>query len=89
MGHHSICGKGNGTFPFNLFDTAVKVPFIASWRGHIAENRVTHSMCSHYDIIQTLNDMLELGAQLPEHLPERALRRCCWKIRKPIITLLF
>lgn len=69
MGHHGIGGKGNDTFPFNLFDTAVKVPFIASWRGHIAENRVTHSMCSHCDIIQTLNDMLELGAQLPEHLP--------------------
>lgn len=69
MGHHGIWGKGNGTFPFNLFDTAVKVPFIARWPGHIPENRVTSSMCSHYDIIQTLNDLLELGADLPEDLP--------------------
>ena len=24
MGHHGIWGKGNGTFPMNMFDTAVK-----------------------------------------------------------------
>ena len=69
MGHHGIWGKGNGTFPFNLFDTAVKVPFIARWPGHILADRVTPSMCSHYDIIQTLNELLDLGAQLPEDLP--------------------
>ena len=51
MGHHGIWGKGNGTFPFNLFDTAVKVPFIARWQGKIPAGRVTESMCSHYDII--------------------------------------
>ena len=69
MGHHGIWGKGNGTFPFNLFDTAVKVPFIARWPGHILPGRVTPSMCSHYDIIQTLNELMDLGAQLPEDLP--------------------
>ena len=60
MGHHGIWGKGNGTFPFNLFDTAVKVPFIARWPGHVRAGRVTASMCSHYDIIQTLNELLDL-----------------------------
>ena len=72
MGHHGIWGKGNGTFPFNLFDSSVKVPFIARWPGHILSNRVTESMCSHYDIIQTLNDLLELGAQLPSNLPGKS-----------------
>ena len=72
MGHHGIWGKGNGTFPFNLFDTAVKVPFLASWPGHIPAGRVTDSICSHYDIIHTLNDMLELGGQLPDFLPGRS-----------------
>ena len=60
MGHHGIWGKGNATFPFNLFDTAVKVPFIARWPGHVRAGRVTASMCSHYDIIQTLNELLDL-----------------------------
>ncbi len=72
MGHHGIWGKGNGTFPFNLYDTAVKVPFIASWPGHIPEGRVAESMCSHYDIIQTLNELLGLGACLPENLPGKS-----------------
>ena len=26
MGHHGIYGKGNGTYPPNMFDTSVKVP---------------------------------------------------------------
>lgn len=72
MGHHGIWGKGNGTFPFNLYDTAVKVPFIASFKGKIKENQVTQSMCSHYDIIQTINDLLELNEELPENLPGKS-----------------
>ena len=29
-------------------------------------------MCSHYDIIQTLNELLDLGADLPADLPGRS-----------------
>lgn len=72
MGHHGIWGKGNGTFPFNLFDTAVKVPFIARWKGKIPAGRVTESMCSHYDIIQTLKELLDLEGELPEGLPGKS-----------------
>ena len=72
MGHHGIWGKGNGTFPFNLFDTAVKVPFIARWQGKIPAGRVTESMCSHYDIIQTLKELLDLEGELPEGLPGKS-----------------
>lgn len=72
MGHHGIWGKGNGTFPFNFFDTAVKVPFIAVWPKKIPAGRVTPSTCSHYDIIQTLNEVLDLGAELPPNLPGKS-----------------
>ena len=27
IGHHGICGKGNGTSPQNMYDESVKVPF--------------------------------------------------------------
>lgn len=27
-GHHGIWGKGNGTYPQNMYDTSVKIPFI-------------------------------------------------------------
>ena len=72
MGHHGIWGKGNGTFPFNLFDTAVKVPFIARWQGVIPAGRLTESMCSHYDIIQTLKELLGLTGELPDGLPGKS-----------------
>ncbi len=72
MGHHGIWGKGNGTFPFNLFDTAVKVPFIARWQSVIPAGRVTESMCSHYDIIQTLKELLDLKGELPDGLPGKS-----------------
>lgn len=72
MGHHGIWGKGNGTFPMNLYDTSVKVPFIARWPGKILPGVVTESMCSHYDVIQTLNELLDLKATLPENLPGKS-----------------
>ena len=39
LGQHGIWGKGNGTFPQNMYDSSVKVPFIASWPGHFAQGR--------------------------------------------------
>ena len=43
MGHHGVWGKGNGTFPFNMYDTSVKVPFIISWPGVLPAGRVDDS----------------------------------------------
>ena len=28
MGHHGIWGKGNGTYPPNMYDSSIKVPFL-------------------------------------------------------------
>ena len=39
MGHHGIWGKGNGTFPFNMYDTSVKVPFLVSWPAALPQGR--------------------------------------------------
>lgn len=33
MGQHGVWGKGNGTFPMNMYDSAVKVPFLFPGRG--------------------------------------------------------
>ena len=72
MGHHGICGKGNGTFPFNMYDTAVKVPFLVSWPGHYPSGVVCRRMCSQYDFFQTLLDMVGIRRQLPDGLPGRS-----------------
>lgn len=67
MGHHGIWGKGNGTFPQNMFDTSVKVPFIVSHPGHIPAD-VIHSMHSHYDLLPTLRDYLSLNGTVSQPL---------------------
>lgn len=76
MGHHGIWGKGNGTFPLNLYDTSVKVPFIISWPQRIPKGLVSESMHSQYDFMHTLLDLAGIKATLPGGLtvnPEEGL----------------
>ncbi len=58
-GHHGIWGKGNGTYPQNMYDTSVKVPAIFSQPGTIVQGVVSDAMLSGYDIMPTLLDMWE------------------------------
>ena len=39
MGHHGVYGKGNGTFPLNMYDTSVKVPALVSLPGVCPQGR--------------------------------------------------
>ena len=66
MGHHGIWGKGNGTFPPNFFDTSVKVPFLVSWPDVLPKGMVTDAMCSQYDFIHTLLDLLGMAEAFPK-----------------------
>ena len=63
-GHHGIWGKGNGTFPLNMYDTSVKVPAIISHPGSIPQGAVTDALVSQYDFVPTL--MAYLGIENPE-----------------------
>ncbi len=72
MGHHGIWGKGNGTFPLNMYDTSVKVPFLMDWPGHIPQGRVDDHLLSHYDFFPTLLDLLELNDPALADLPGRS-----------------
>ncbi len=72
MGHHGIWGKGNGTFPQNMYDTSVKVPFLAMWPGQIPQGVIAESLLSHYDIFPTLLDYLNLGNPDAASLPGRS-----------------
>ncbi len=60
MGHHGLFGKGNITFPMNMFEESVKVPFLISQPGKIPQGKVEHGMHSHYDIFHTLMDYLDI-----------------------------
>jgi arylsulfatase A-like enzyme len=69
MGHHGIYGKGNGTFPQNMYDTSVKVPALFSRPGHLPEDVVEEGLYSHYDFLPTLLDYLGFECPQADSLP--------------------
>ncbi len=59
MGHHGIWGKGNGTYPPNMYDSSVKVPLIIRIpdMGEGEKGMVCHNMASQYDIFPTILEL--------------------------------
>ena len=72
VGHHGICGKGNGTFPLNMYDTSVKVPFIASLPGRVPEGAESDGLYSQYDFMPTILDYVGLENPEAANLPGRS-----------------
>jgi arylsulfatase A-like enzyme len=72
MGQHGIFGKGNGTFPFNMYDTSVKVPMIVSQPGAIQAGVINQDLLSHYDIYPTLLEYTGISAPEVDKLPGRS-----------------
>lgn len=68
-GHHGIWGKGNGTFPLNMYDTSIKVPFLIRHPGRIPAGRVCSDMVSGYDFMPTLLDYVGLPVPDSDKLP--------------------
>jgi len=56
MGHHGIWGKGNGTFPLNMYDTSVKAPMLMARPSHVPAGAVCRDLLSQYDLLPTLLD---------------------------------
>lgn len=71
-GHHGIWGKGNGTFPLNMYDSSVKVPLIMCHKGQIPAQAVCETMCSGYDFMPTLLDYLGFDNPEASKLPGKS-----------------
>lgn len=71
-GHHGIWGKGNGTFPLNMYDTSIRVPAIFSHPGVIPAGAVCASLVSGYDFMPTLLDYVGLEHGGCHALPGRS-----------------
>ena len=71
-GHHGIWGKGNGTYPLNLYDSSVKVPFLLRQPGRIAPGQVCTMALSAYDFMPTLLDYVGLAQPQDDSLPGRS-----------------
>jgi len=72
MGHHGVYGKGNGTFPINMYDTSVKVPAILSRPGHVPAGVTCEAMVSQYDFMPTLLEYLHMTNPDADSLPGRS-----------------
>lgn len=74
MGHHGIWGKGNGTFPQNMYEESVKVPFILSYPPVTgSSDRVVSSLASALDLYPTLLDLAGISDPQTRVLPGRSL----------------
>jgi choline-sulfatase len=62
-GHHGIWGKGNATWPLNLWERSVRVPFIISQPGRLPQGRVLDILASACDLHPTLLELA--GVPLP------------------------
>ena len=68
-GHHGIWGKGNATWPRNMYENSIKVPCIFSHPGRIPQGKVQTEMVSAYDFMPTLLEYLDLPVPNAENLP--------------------
>jgi arylsulfatase A-like enzyme len=72
MGHHGVCGKGNGTWPLNMYETSVKVPGLVSRPGRVPRGVVCRGLYSHYDVLPTLLDYVGVENPIADQLPGRS-----------------
>jgi choline-sulfatase len=72
MGHHGVFGKGNATFPLNMLEESVKVPFIISHPGIIQQGKINRQLVSQYDFMPTLLDYLNIENPESSKLPGRS-----------------
>lgn len=66
-GHHGFWGKGNGTFPLNMYENSVRVPMVASHPGVIPAGRRSSAMMSQYDVMPTLLDYAGLSGAAADY----------------------
>jgi arylsulfatase A-like enzyme len=71
-GHHGFWGKGNGTFPLNMYENSVKVPFLASHPGRIPSGQVNDALLSAYDLFPTLLEYVGLPVPGTDNRPGRS-----------------
>jgi arylsulfatase A-like enzyme len=71
-GHHGFWGKGNGTFPMNMYDTSIRVPAIFCYKGKIKKGIESDNLLSGYDFMPTLIEYLDMENRYKEKLPGKS-----------------
>ncbi len=71
-GHHGVWGKGNGTWPFNMYEESIRVPLIWNHPGRIPAGQTPAPMVSSYDFFPTILDYLGVPAPPDERRAGRS-----------------
>jgi len=71
-GHHGFWGKGNGTWPFNMYEESIRVPMIWNHPGRIRAGQILNPMVSSYDFFPTILDYLDVAAPPDAKRPGRS-----------------
>ncbi len=79
MGHHGVWGKGNATFPQNMYEESIKVPFIIRYPALSGQgDRVVSDLASALDIYPTILDLAGIRESDSDNKPGSSL--------KPLLT---
>ena len=57
-GHHGLWGKGNGSWPFNMYEESMLIPMIYNQPGRVRPGLVIDAMVNNYDFPATILDYL-------------------------------
>jgi arylsulfatase A-like enzyme len=86
-GHHGVWGKGNGTWPFNMYEESIRVPLLWSHPARLRAGQVNTEMVSSYDFFPTVLDYLGVKAPADRKRPGRSYlpllegKRVAWRDR--------
>jgi choline-sulfatase len=73
LGHHGFWGKGNGTFPANMYENSIRVPAVMSHPDRIPQGIVQSAMFSACDFMPTLLTYLDLPVPTDRNLSGTAM----------------
>lgn len=71
-GHHGVWGKGNATFPQNMYEESVGVPMIVRVPGMHKVGAALGGLYSHYDVLPTIADLVGSSLEDEQELPGRS-----------------
>ncbi len=61
-GQHGVWGKGNGTWPFNMYEESIRVPLVWNHPRRIKPGQRMNAMVSSYDYFPTILDYVGVKA---------------------------
>ncbi|MFB3826373.1 MAG: sulfatase [Bryobacteraceae bacterium] len=76
-GHHGVWGKGNGTWPLNMYEESLRVPMIWNQPGRIRGGQVLDPMISSYDYLPSILEYCGASYRDPK-LPGRSYTPFLW-----------